>query len=200
MGAHKLVGVLAGELRYHLFFKGGQKIQAFHEKSVTFHAAAVVLHGFGDGHVQFLPGHTLVRIHRKRGVETLLLFFHILGIVGGPVSSKSGFRCLTACVIAGRTGKARAVGSVKLIACGVNVLNICHQIPVVQDSAGSSEELALLIQEVGGLPAGSVALEHMFGRVETAVVVVFVNRHIGLGLLAHHHAPDYPALIVRHPA
>ena len=148
MDPHKLMRIPAGKLRHHLFFKGGKKIQAFHEKCITFYSSAVVLHRFCDRHVQFFPGHTLFRIHKKRGIQTFLLLFHSFRIVGSPVSRQSGFRCLTACVITGRTGKTGTVRSIKLVTCSVNILNICHEIPVVKDPAGSSKKLTLLLQEV----------------------------------------------------
>ena len=67
MDPHKLMRIPAGKLRHHLFFKGGKKIQAFHEKRITFYSSAVVLHSFCDRHIQFFPGHPPLPDPQKAG-------------------------------------------------------------------------------------------------------------------------------------
>ena len=70
----------------------------------------------------------------------------------------------------------------------------------MHDAAGRTEKLALLIQEAGGLPAGSVALKHMSGGVEAATVIIVIDGDFGFALLPHHKPPDGLSLHGRHTA
>ena len=199
MGAHKIVGVLAGQLRYHLFFKGRKKIQAFPEKSVTFHAAAVVLHGFGDGHVEFAPIHAVFAADGGEQAFTLGCGFRFI-IVGQGIECFGSCGGFAAGVVARGAGETGAVRSVELVAGGVDAVDVCFEVPIVPNAARRAEQLPFLLEKVCGLPARAIALQHVLLGVKAALCVIFEDRNFCFALFADHHAPDDAALRVGHTA
>ena len=67
-------------------------------------------------------------------------------------------------------------------------------------AARCPKELALLLQEIRRLPARTVALQHMFFRVKTALCIILIDRDLRLRLFTDHHAPDDLPFCLRHPA
>ena len=93
---------------------------------------------------------------------------------------------------------AEAVGGEQGVARHEQAGDVGHQIPVVHEAAGHTEQLALLRQEFGAGPAHAVTLQDVLGGIEARFGEVLVHGHVGLALLTHHHAPDDLPLQLRH--
>ena len=200
MGAHQFVGIAGVQTGNNLPLETLKKIQSLPEQRLAFDAAAVVLHRLGDRAVQFFPVGSLFGTDRQRRQKPFFLrrgLFRIVrqkfcpGAVGGGFSSG---------IVAGRAGKSRTVRCIQLVARRIDAVNVCLQIPVVQDPAGRAEELALLFQEIRGLPAGPVALQPVFFRIKSTLGIVLQDRYLRLRFLADHHSPDHLPLHPGHPA
>ena len=196
MGAHQLVGIGARQLWHRLAFVALQQVQSLPQQFLALDLSAVILHAFADGHVQLPPVHSVLNGHR--GIEAFFFRVDVRGIRLCQRNRLRPFRRLPPGIVAGGTGIAAAVRGKQLISGGIDAVKIRLQIPVVHDAAGRPEELALLSQKGGRLPAGAVALQHMLRWVKAPLGIVLQNRDFGLAFFAHHQAPDRPPLGIRH--
>ena len=199
MRAHELVRVFAADLRDNLGFKAFEQVKTLVQKRIALYAAAVVLHSFGDGHVEFAPIHAVFAADGGEQAFTLGCGFRFI-IVGQGIECFGSCGGFAAGVVARSAGETGAVRSVELVAGGVDAVDVCFEVPIVPNAARRAEQLPFLFEKVCGLPACAVALQHVLFGVKSALRVIFEDRNFCFALFADHHAPDDAALRVGHTA
>ena len=116
--------VLAVQLWYNLFAVALQQIQPLLQQRIALYAAAVVLHGFGDGHVEFAPIHAVFAADGGEQAFALGCGFRFI-IVGQGIECFGSCGGFAAGVVARGAGETGAVRSVELVAGGVDAVDVC---------------------------------------------------------------------------